>query len=648
MVGTVSGELKKWHKVTIDFDGPLASEESQTFLDYRMDVTFTHAESGRVLTIPGFFAADGDAGNTGASTGDIWRAHFTPSETGEWSYSVSFRTGENIAGSLDPNAGIATSFDGASGTFSVDPSDKTGDDLRAHGTLEYDGDLYLTYAESGKNFIKSGSGGPESFLAYDGFDNTVNTVWNGGDTLKDYDPHLSDWNPGDPTWNGGEGKGIIGAVNYMAQTGINSFYMMLNSVGGDSRNVHPWSAEGLEDIPRNSTDQSFLPLFQSYDVSKLAQWETVFEHMQQNGINLQFFLAENENDQLINNGDLGVEKAVFIREMIARFGHHNSVIWNFGEENSLMFDQLAAQSDYIRALDAYDHPLAFHMGRWQRIGPERLDVDDFHQLELERDVWDVYSVHMPGSQLVSQVSEWSTKSINNGTPQPLYWDEGSENGMGLEPDTDPEQQATQRAFLWEALTQGAAGVSWYLGPTDDLIEEDFRSRDNAYTWTTAVRKLWEQLPLEEMRSRDRWTLEDDNFAFADPGNIYVIYLPNGGPITLDLAAYSGTFDIVWFNPRADQPGFLGTVETVEAGSAVSLGAPHFDISEDWAVIVRRLGEYRLEGIDDIQPPAAGDPPDAVADGYAVDEDGTLTVDALSGLLANDTDPDDDPLTAALA
>ena len=40
-------------------------------------------------------------------------------------------------------------------------------------------------------------------------------------------------------------------------------------------------------------------------------------------------------------------------------------------------------------------------------------------------------------------------------------------------------------------------------------------------------------------------------------------------------------------------------------------------------------------------------PTAADDGYAVDEDDTLQVDAASGLLINDTDPGDDPLTAAL-
>ena len=45
--------------------------------------------------------------------------------------------------------------------------------------------------------------------------------------------------------------------------------------------------------------------------------------------------------------------------------------------------------------------------------------------------------------------------------------------------------------------------------------------------------------------------------------------------------------------------------------------------------------------------AVNDPPVAVDDAYATDEDATLIVPAFLGVLANDTDAEDDPLTAVL-
>ena len=72
--GTVSGELKKWHKITVTFLGPAANEDDNSpnpFLDYRLTVNFSHAASGESYAVPGYFAGDGSGGN-----GNLWIAHF--------------------------------------------------------------------------------------------------------------------------------------------------------------------------------------------------------------------------------------------------------------------------------------------------------------------------------------------------------------------------------------------------------------------------------------------------------------------------------------------------------------------------------------------------------------------------------------------
>ena len=59
-VVTFGGELKKWHKVTLSFDGPGYRETSVSpnpFLDYRLEVTFTNGNQS--YRVPGYFAADG-------------------------------------------------------------------------------------------------------------------------------------------------------------------------------------------------------------------------------------------------------------------------------------------------------------------------------------------------------------------------------------------------------------------------------------------------------------------------------------------------------------------------------------------------------------------------------------------------------------
>lgn len=79
----ISGELRQWHDVVLTFDGPQTNEsaEPNPFLSCRLDVTFT--KGAKKYVVPGYFAADGDAANTSAKSGNKWRVHFVPDETGE-------------------------------------------------------------------------------------------------------------------------------------------------------------------------------------------------------------------------------------------------------------------------------------------------------------------------------------------------------------------------------------------------------------------------------------------------------------------------------------------------------------------------------------------------------------------------------------
>jgi len=142
--GEISGELKTWHKVTITFDSPETSEtaDPNPFTDYRLTVS-----------------------------GNKWRVHFAPDEVGTWKYSVSFRKGRNVAVSERENAGQGAGFmDRQTGSFDIEPTDKTGRDFRAKGRLDYVGQHYLRFAETGEYFLKCGTDAPENFLAYEDFD----------------------------------------------------------------------------------------------------------------------------------------------------------------------------------------------------------------------------------------------------------------------------------------------------------------------------------------------------------------------------------------------------------------------------------------------------------------------------------------------
>src|SRR5690606_25222639 len=118
--------------------GPAVSETDVSpnpFTDYRFDVAFTHESGAPVYTVPGYFAADGNAANTAGKKGNIWRVHFVPEETGVWNYRVSFTRGPDAA--IGGGGAPLAPFDGLVGQLTIAPTDKTGRDFRAHGRLGY-------------------------------------------------------------------------------------------------------------------------------------------------------------------------------------------------------------------------------------------------------------------------------------------------------------------------------------------------------------------------------------------------------------------------------------------------------------------------------------------------------------------------------
>ncbi|MBN2602054.1 MAG: DUF5060 domain-containing protein, partial [Candidatus Marinimicrobia bacterium] len=171
---SVSGELKQWHKITLTLDGPFASEMDKNpnpYTDYRMTVRFVHESGSPEYEVPAYFAADGDAGETGATQGTKWRAHLSPDKTGKWNYKINFVKGILVAVADVPWSTGLLPYDGLEGSFEISATDKNGRDLRGKGRLEYVGKHHLQFQGTGDFFYKVGSDSPETLLAYEDFDN---------------------------------------------------------------------------------------------------------------------------------------------------------------------------------------------------------------------------------------------------------------------------------------------------------------------------------------------------------------------------------------------------------------------------------------------------------------------------------------------
>ena len=57
------------------------------------------------------------------------------------------------------------------------------------------------------------------------------------------------------------------------------------------------------------------------------------------------------------------------------------------------------------------------------------------------------------------------------------------------------------------------------------------------------------LPFTKMHHADELTPGKDDFVYAKPGDIYAIYLKQGGSPKLDLIDAPGNFKVLWYDPR---------------------------------------------------------------------------------------------------
>ncbi len=573
----ISGELKKWHKIKLTFTGPETGEDAEPnpFSDYRLNVTFVKGKK-RYL-VPGYYAADGNAAQTGATAGNKWRVHFVPDEIGQWSYSVSFRAGSGIAINNDP--GKAAAFDGLAGTIEIAPTDKTGRDHRAKGMLKYVGKRYLQFAETGEYSLKGGADSPENFLAYADFDGTFDSAElkreseaAGEKFLHHYTPHVQDWRPGDPTWKNGKGKGIIGSLNYLAGKGMNSVYFIpYNIDGGDGKDVWPW------------TDPNEKYRF---DCSKLDQWEIVFSHMDKLGLMLHIITQETENDQGLDGGELGPQRKLYYRELITRFAHHLALVWNLGEENTNTDAQRKSFCRYIKDLDPHDHPIVCHTypGKYDEIYTPLLGYAHFEGPSLQTN-----DTH-------NQTLKWLKRSAAAGRQWFVCLDEIGPADTGVMPDKDDYwHDEVRHEHLWANLMAGGAGCEWYFGykfAHNDLNCEDWRSRDHMWDLTRyALEFFREHLPFTEMTSHDELTSAKNDYCFANPGQIYAIYLPapkgpTRGTTSLDLGTNSATFTIQWYNPRTAGELQTGSVAEITGPGSITIGQPPKDTDKDWVALIK--------------------------------------------------------------
>jgi hypothetical protein len=589
----VSGDTTDRHTLTITIKGPDASETGaiNPFTDYRLTVRFQYVLSGAErYEVPGYYAADGNAGETGVSTGNIWKVHFTPQWPGAHIYKIFFRKGPNVALGTDTADGTPVEgIDGDTGSFDFKmEGNDVPPDLKAIGRLDNDKfKNYMVFVKNGfsskRIFLKAGTSSPSNFLDYADFDNTPSNTY-----TKTFSSHVADWKSGDPAWGGGnKGKGIIGAINYLASKGVNTISFNTLTIGGTDNSIYPYIS------PDSLT---------RFDCSKLDQWMTVFRHANSKGVIMELRTQIPASEKLLDNGTLGTKRKLYYRELIARYAHCLGLIWNLGDENGQTMEQRIATANYIRETDPHRYPCR----------PIILSVAEGMQAEAFQPLLTGEGPWITGIslQLSPSVVHAETKKMidsiklydDNGTSPTLRnvtVDFQTPKATGVPADNSTgtiTRDDIRKNVLWGNLMAKGAGVSYYFGSTTDLTCQDFRSYDKLWDYYTYAERFFRNYLLENTliqsnqlsamtNSDDKITAGKGYCLSSDGYAPFVVYLPSGGNASLDLSTSTNNDSLRawWYNPRTG--GLLQKGNVLVGGAVAPLGNPPSEVDNDWVCLI---------------------------------------------------------------
>jgi hypothetical protein len=149
--------------------------------------------------------------------------------------------------------------------------------------------------------------------------------------------------------------------------------------------------------------------------------------------------------------------------------------------------------------------------------------------------------------------------------------------------------------LWAVLTGGGTGVEYYYGYNSgcsDLTCQDHRTRETKWRdgrIALAFFRTHVGRHAAAMRGMDSLAGRAGAYVFAEPGARYVLYLPDGEPVTLKVPAGGAPYRVAWYDPRNGGDLQAGRMVTASEDGTLDLGAAPSDRDQDWVALVVRPG-----------------------------------------------------------
>jgi hypothetical protein len=464
------GEFAKWSKVELSFAGPdLRGAGTPNPFAVQFDVRFS-SPGGKQFVLPGFYDGDGK----GNLNGNVWKARFSADQTGPWKFTT---VSDNEL------------LNGIAGEFSVTKVTETARGFWKWGRLESVGTAenkirYLKFRD-GPYWLKAGCDDPENFLG--------NYANYGTLTKRE------------------------AAIDYLADWGINSCYIMTHNIGGDDKDVWPWLGKTQREAMSSGGKDA------RFDVAKLDEWRQLFEYMQTRGV-VPYLVLEDDSAWK------GYDHDRYYRELVARFGYLPALLFNCGEEHNENY-RLSQGLEFIsrlKQIDPYDHPRGIH-----NVNQPNADYVDARHIDFTS-----IQTGSPGNRTgLEHAIEHNKMTIG--------WIKlcESRDRRVLMVNFDEGRPEADRRAWWSTYLGGGVWEAHVLPPYDRPM-----SAWQA-TWKElgGARAFMESIPFWKMQPANDLVTDGRAFCLARPGEAYALYLPVGGAIQVKLNS-GVNYEAGWWNP----------------------------------------------------------------------------------------------------
>jgi len=334
--------------------------------------------------------------------------------------------------------------------------------------------------------------------------------------------------------------------------------------------LHPWVVKSPESFENPGTD------YTRYNVAYWQKWERMLRYAREHDMIISAVLDIATHDDHVPAGS--EDERRYIRYAVARLSAFSNLAYDLGDDLDSFRDEKWAHETgtLIESWDPYKHLASSH--------PVHIEHQDRASEWMGFTSIQDWSRRQHALMLEQRQIQLKTGRIIPQTNEEYGYEDHYPQWAPAPPGDSAE---TLRMTAWEIAMAGAYGTAgetcrrgtniwpntgggWINGRGDDSMVM-LKGYEHMVEFLTSI-EWWKTEPHDEL-------VDNGAYCLAKPGEVYAVYLPKGGKVTVKLEP--GSYDAKWFNANT---GETISLPSADGSKWTSPDAPGW---LDWALLLQK-------------------------------------------------------------